>query len=1205
MVLNLSDRFWLVGSLFGRTFQVKKTGQEVSLDSVIESLKQRLKKDRKTGEIEIRSAEITSICDELKKRIDGDPRNSGPDQIAEIELHRVNLATILDDLIGISYFTSSGWNAETGSKYALMALTDQIQVTSDDMNLLTHVTRCKSHERRADALTIGQSKVALELNRYLADCQHAAVHMPFDTLSGAAFMCSCLPLMENCPYIEVFVLRPQNAVETVLTQKYMTAIRQMARILFQDLDVLPPVENMFSDIPRIASERGALLVFASANCLSQAGKDKQDKETISVAEDSNTSGIPLRTVLSGLSAFNEEMGHAEKPKQTRIVFLAAQYPGLLRIAARSGTSAPPVLVDGLEKSLNELNNLTLHEKLRAKQVDTQDGEASSTFEVFHQEWTKLCAAQKAPYFFEHGTRLKIAFFWYVMHTQGNPWQRSIKMRAAAANNQEFMGFADGTAGINSLLAHVRDRPDIDSDIQDVLDQIALLDADNLRSLRFISSGRFWVREQALQSIYKELYGKSRAKNKPSFKKSHLEKSSHSVPGRPDLTYRLGDALIRGSDSHEDTNWAEANPTIIESELRYRATLDVKAIVFDHWRQEIKNELEDENNTKKLGRKEWSTLFRKSAMDLMNELSPDTGYCELPISPEIGEDIQVWSEVFRKLIRSVEHDDCGPVTSQERRHALDAMTLIDALETQRTSQSSKREMIRICFQHIFVRRFRRGRMLGSAIFSRDDRADSIAAEMLQLISHNSQIGFPSPCLDEDLHEQYFTACASAMHAIGYSYEEDASCGQNSDILSLQRLSFEADTKSLVQMEDRLRELRTRAGLDPDGPAPEHSEQIPCKSFLAIIKLMLLTGKQFDSVGEALGKYAGENSNRLVRDEIQPKYAHQCAYVWDKADDASDQDGERDKECKIQALRLFAQYHEMRADRCKSIIEARLNGEAICTEAQDEIGPQSVLNHLTKAASFLDHGIDRLNQLDYQNERMRFVVLRQRIARKLTEETVSRADIAKAKDELLLASQELAMATGTQAELVKRRFAEMNMKLDALKGERNRSLFVIEGRLNDLMRRAMQVGCAFDVFLELLIESAYTLEACDRPIRAYCGYAVPALNIIRSINYWGHEAEGKRCADHIFSRIEALYEEECGVQRADKPGTLWDRSVDHALQAQQKVEEVHKLPVLRIATENCTDLEGRGTILEGTPVFGYLLPQVCPEIEVQRNRPKRLH
>jgi hypothetical protein len=1104
--LVLCHRLWLITSLFGECFRVVETDECLSVEGLInDAMKAFLKGAEKDQR---RDAE--KIEDILRKRKLGDPVDSnGVGQEFEVTKHSDRLAKILDELLGFSYFQEKGWVGETATKHAFTRLNGKITDLEFEPRLLTHVQSGPNHKERYNFLMEGQAAVAQELNSYFRTCEHAAVHLPFHTLSGSTFMLSCMPFVDDAVYEEVFILRPKLSDERDTPARYKTSIRALAREMCQSVDKLPAVENIFSSLTEWCRSRRGLIVFASANILTAAGRKKKTTEqTVTVTDRAQSSKLVLRCLLGGLShVYKPE--NANESRSPSVVFIAAEYASGLEIEdGKSRASPQGQLVQGIKDSLGEVAELEiegrkLHQVLRARNPLEASSAGLTTFELFYKHWRTYCDRQNVAYFFENGTRLKTAYFWYGLHTNGTPWERSVKLRAAAASNMNCMGYSDGTSGIEHLFEHTIHHPDISSDVQDVYDQIALLKPDSLRALRCISAGKFWAHRQSLEKVYSK------------FEKRQLRKTFVAEELYRDRNY-LGDALIRVTNEEKD------NP-------RYRATLDVKAAVFSHWREEIKTQLQCGDTS---GRDMWRTLFLSSADDIMNELSPETQRKEMPIVGQIDEDTQVWPEVFRKLIRSIEHDH-DQLDKDRKKEALDQMDLATALSTLK-GQTNPKDMMRVCFKHIFINRFRRGRMSGSAIFSRDDQADSIAAEMLQLISCDSEIGKPHAWLDEDLYPEYYAACENAMHAIGYVDVLDTML-EVSPSNNIRRLFFDADTHTSDEMHSRLADLRTHLRLGDKPIADLEWEDVQdCQDFLAVLYLTMMTGDDWRDVGPALSKYVGKD---LHNPDVKPRETHRFAYIWDRPGTT---------ECKLLAVRLFARYHERMAD--------------------EKSDPREQDGHLIKAVGILNHGINRLSQLNFENERIRLVIARQRISR-----------LRRSKDTVP-------------------------------PRERQDRLFLSEGRMNDVLRRAIDVGCAYDIYIELLIESACMLADDDRPIRAYCGYALPALRIIRSINYRGYWREGQACADRLFAKIEQLFENE-GKEKMPDGSHRWGKFIDDAKAAQERLEEIFSTPVLRAATgEGSWGLGGHKQaqlVEEGTPVFGYLLPQVLNDIELQRRKPNKLH
>lgn len=1106
--LVLCHRLWLITSLFGERFRIIETGQCLTVEDLIDDTMKAFLK----GATKEQLRDAVSVEAELKKRRLGDPVDgNGVLQEFEIFKHSDRLAEIFDDRLGFSYFQEKGWVGETATKHAFTTLLSNIEDVEFERRVLTHIVSGPKHEERFGYLTDGQAAVAQKLNNYFRTSEHAAVHLPFHTLSGATFMLSCMPFVENAVYKELFILRPKQSVERDKTTRYRTSLRALAREMCRSVHKLPAVEDIFSSLTEWCRGRNGLIVFASANILTSAGREKKTTaQAVSVSDRAQSSKLVLRCLLGGLSRVYKP----ENAKETRcpsVVFIAAEYASGLEIEdGKSRTSPQGQLVQGIKESCGEIAEMEiegrkLHQILRARNPRVANSIGPTTFEIFHRHWKKYCSSQNADYFFEHGTRLKTAYFWYGLHTDGTPWERSIKLRAAAASNKDCMGYADGTSGIQRLFEHVIEHPDIASDVQDVWDQIALLNSDNLRALRCISAGKFWAHHKSLEAVYAKFENR---RLRTSFVAEELQRDRN----------KLGDALIRTTEEEEDN-------------LRYRATLDVKAAVFSHWRDEIEEQLRCGDTT---GRDQWRQLFLSSADDIINELNPETRRREMPIIRHIDEHTQVWPEVFRKLVRSIEHDD-DQLHIDRKKEALDQMDLPTAL-SELKGEANPKDMMRVCFKHIFLNRFREGRMSGNAIFSRDDRADSIAADMLQLISHDSKIGTPHAWLDEEFHPEYYAACENAMHAIGYVDALGPMLDTSSPSNSIRRLFFEADTDTPEEMQQRLTDLRIHLGLDEKPIADISWEDVQnCQDFLAVLYLTMLVGNEWRDVGPALSKYIGKP---LHNPDVKPREAHRFSYIWDRP---------HTDECKLLAVRLFARYHERMAD---------------------EFGPREVEQdgHLIKAVGILNHGINRLAQLNFENERIRLLIARQRISR------------------------------------MRRRKETIPPQ------ERRDRLFLSEGRMNDIMRRAIDVGCAYDIYIELLIESACMLADDDRPIRGYCGYAVPALRIIQSINYKGYMREGQDCVDRLFAKVEQLFANE-GMETMPNGLRRWDEFIDDAKNAQKRLEEIFSIPVLRTAMgEGSWDIDGREQaqlVEEGAPVFGYLLPQVIDDIEKQRLKPTKLH
>lgn len=1117
MTFTLPRRLWLIGSLFGAEHVCVKGQCRRSWDDVIEAAVN-------STFPHMKSEEKSKLRKALKNALTGDPLNMSD----KLDDHLVALATelakqtnsrknsllanlrndlsvALDQTLSSTFFSAQIEQTGALTREVFNILEDQFEDEAEGQKVMEVFFRGEANVARAVYLTNGQKTVRDELNATMRDFGTTAVHWPVDTLSGAAFVASCLPSAHEPAYETVYLLHP-GVEGSSYERRFDSALRALARALLAIKGGHPCIEDILYDLAGIARATKGLVVFANANCLSKSARPEL------VQEQTRVSNKPLKPYLSWLAA-NQDLP-AERPCPD-VLFLSSQCPKVAPSAqAKDGIIR---FCDSLSASTKELHEKGWHYTLRSSHNKAKDGVGSRSFIEFYQQWESFCEAGDAPMFFRQGNRLKVSYFWYVSQANQEVWQRSIVMRAAAASNAQNMGFFDATLGLNCLLGDMQERKDISSYIRDVETQLSLLNTANLRALRHIAAANYWASENAIKRI---------------FRAQRPNQSDEVSTGLLTRNGPKGDGLI--------------NEELMETgEKRYRATLDVKAIVLDHWRKQISQ------SDSPTDRDEWRMLFRFAARDVMEDAQRSHDQVrEIPTNRYIGVGQQVWPEVFRKLIRSVEHMSIamGNERPQGYLDNLDQTPLDPDLDYQ-----DPRDVYRVCFKKIFIEKFRRGCSPGNIWFSADDRADTTAAEMLQLLSQNMVLGKPHPWLDGDLHQDYQRACAVVLHAIGYTKKARESLSQVDG--GMVKSLFLTDSLSKQEIEHFLNDLCKECGVTLCGHFPMWSEFHPQNAnavtdiellFLSILFLGLRCRRYSPNEIElALADFT--SGERLISDGIEPRYAHKLNWAWDRA---------ASYDSSVLLIRLLALFHERSAEaqaelksKKQTKLDEQLNignpDQALTRSLQNELeeADDSHYRHLVKAQAILNTGIHRLSELNRQNERMRLMVARQRIER-------LRGSSMRERD-------------------------------------RQGALFRAENILNEMMRRALDFGCAYDIYLDILLEGAKTLKSDSRPLRAYAAYARPALEIAVAINYVGHVSRAVSISKDLLLDIEAMHN--AREHHHVEGGRSWDEIVANAVSTQARVEFGHGMPI----EHSLLGSEARGNInsfgRENMSVFGFLLPR----------------
>ncbi|MEP2892353.1 hypothetical protein [Tateyamaria sp.] len=1132
---GVRTRLWLLASLFGTAFNLKETGERKKLSGIVDDACEALTTELAQEFEQFRAQQVSkSVKMELNRYISGLPNPQVADKTkvpqqnereVRFNQYRAKIAKCLDEALGVSFFNKSDFTGQSAIARLTEYLEGKIILPSGTQRCLVH----RSYSSPSDArntlakFSAGEKRLGIALNSYLSDCQDAVVQLPFVALAAATHLCSKLPFLEGSSYSESYVLRPDPTLND--ENVYDTAIRALVRHIIRTDSTPLPLETLFSDIARRVRARKGLIIFASANWLTANRLESR----IVIAADAKSSKHIFRSFMSGVCNLFDHKAPASLGAAPCVAFMTPQKIHFREYGRKSSTKAAK-MSRALKRTLNELKPLNLHLHLRAARLpQTAEGNEDETIlQMSYAQWQSFCDRRNVPYYFKIGPRLKTSQFWYLKQTRDDVWHRSIKMRSAIASNPEMHGYTDANFGITTLLGDLVYDEELACAINDVRDYISFLKPEALRAMRHIATGQFWVREDAVNKVFELQHEAQEEKRKVQNPRRYQRREfmdELEVDNLVDHQNGYGYALVRRTIDDET------------GDVHYSAALDVRAIVIEHWWDEIRKSDPDKAATE---RENWRILLQTAAFDIAQGLESSGGHREVPISEDMDAETQVWPEVFRKLIWSVRNYDPAPNSKRADPEKLKSGYIHEVIESH---CAHPQDIYRVCFERIFIQKFRRGRMASNVFFARDDKADSVAAAMLQLISKDGQLGTPDPRLDNDLRGEYYSACANVLMALG-DVEAVEKCLPHADNKEIKLLAFEGDVKGPEALNEVLAKHREIFGLKSENPVPHFEDIGDEDKFLAILKLILMTEKDpkiVDSVGLAMSEYAcpGKSAEYQLHTAcVLHRDAHRLSYPWNRPQTV---------EAKILLMRLFALFHERKAEAlsCEivSLQKDRLgsDGNASSTAAETLLS-ETPQDYLTKAAGFLDRCLDQLIPLNYENERMRLRIARSRIERMRTEDLNER--------------------------------------------ERQRRLYDLEGDLNDIMRRAMNIGCSYDIFVELLLESAFSLAACGRPIRAYCAFARPALEIVDSIGYEGYHLETLECAKTMLKQIEILWTE----GNAEN----WEVYTERAILAQQSLERIYNIPDL---TEPMLDMPyttASPSDKEPPSVFGFLLPQVKPRI-----------
>lgn len=441
--------------------------------------------------------------------------------------------------------------------------------------------------------------------------------------------------------------------------------------------------------------------------------------------------------------------------------------------ARHEDRPAAVLTIGASKEIRATWSRKVSDELaNMLKVSTKDA-----FELFNVHWKRFRSLREEYQAEEAGSRLK-RVYWHYRFQKSPISPIHIRIRAFFASNMENYAFFDPTGGFDALAGDFGDLPDdIRYFIEDARAFVKRLEVNGvveLKMLRLLSTAKYWLTEDALIDLV-------RGNKVPKMKPTKIEEAI---------------SALRGSEIVTGDRIADESGKVAR---RYVAPLSVRAVIQDSW--------------KKSARVERAIAHHRVAKRLRDyENEKDLLNKEFPYDPHWGRTrIHFLSECLRHLMRA-----CGKMP--------DAIPDIGDLTTEfpDTPKSALQgcdpyQVVNYCYSVIYQQELNgiRARTRARALAKRHG-AYLLAVEVLQLLSHNGQIGKPHPALLPQHHREFIKECGYALLDIG-ELEKAEACF--TDLISLTDDSISA----IQKVEDRLDLVLTLTIMSRKDEAYQHLEE----------------------------------------------------------------------------------------------------------------------------------------------------------------------------------------------------------------------------------------------------------------------------------------------------------------------------------------------------------------------------------------------
>lgn len=362
---------------------------------------------------------------------------------------------------------------------------------------------------------------------------------------------------------------------------------------------------------------------------------------------------------------------------------------------------------------------------------------NARFAEFINSWNRFSNLRDQALSEESGSRMRRAATYYRVQNKEDVWVITIKLRALFASNDRTAAYFDPTQGFKRLAGpRVAEFPDIVSYVDDVNDYISYVrfvdDSEEYNTktkkryfynLQYASTAKHWLTEEALNVLIDKIDG-----------------------SRP-YPLRLNTEKRRMKELTPVIN--EVRQTILgEKKSNYFASIGIKALVQDDWRQSDPYERS-------------LAHFRIADRLKRNENSKELLEREFPYEPHWGRSrIFFLSETIRHLMRSAE-TYAGNVGDE-----FDSKMKFPRKPNRNDRGTNPVEVVNYCYEVLYQRELNgnaNGKW-GRALAKRYG-AYQLAVELLEILSHDNEIGVPHEALTAEKRIEFIRECAFALLDVG--------------------------------------------------------------------------------------------------------------------------------------------------------------------------------------------------------------------------------------------------------------------------------------------------------------------------------------------------------------------------------------------------------------------------------------------------------
>jgi tetratricopeptide (TPR) repeat protein len=448
---------------------------------------------------------------------------------------------------------------------------------------------------------------------------------------------------------------------------------------------------------------------------------------------------------------------------------------LVKAAGNSEGSNTRVLLMGRpEHGIQNCRNFSLQVAV-SKEAESND--------FFEQQWKRYCLVRGHAPADEQGARLKRAQTYYVSDHGVSTRPAAVRMLAFLASNYDTFSYFDPTAGWGKLANMSAETLPIEIRLH--VDEVCALlqsvqQGHALRAVEWCSTALYWLTQEAAA----ELIGLHKGMKSDTFKSA---------------VNKVHGMLITTAPSHASVG-TERKP---RSEI-YKMDLAARALAQDRWMRRDS-----------YGRACAHHLIAKRLFIHCNDKALLSK--EFPFEPHWGRSrIHFLAECLRHLLRACDlMTQVKPGLPQTVLNA-DPPNEFPKPPVRRIGSGGgcdPNEVVNFCFDKIFWQELNGNSRTGNVHnrkLARQHGAYQLAGEVLELLSHEHQLGQPHLAMDPKYHARYFREVVYAQLDLGDLEESLKSCerlirlsGSGSDI-TLGNVEYHLDRTVVLTAMDRIDE-----------------------------------------------------------------------------------------------------------------------------------------------------------------------------------------------------------------------------------------------------------------------------------------------------------------------------------------------------------------------------------------------------------------